>query len=40
LKLKNIRSFLGHRTLILNAIHFSLGEFGAELRDETKDETE
>lgn len=39
LKLKNIRSFLGHKTLILNAIHFSLGEFGAELRDETKNET-
>lgn len=36
LKLKNIRSFLGHRTLILNAIHFSLGEFGAELKDETE----
>jgi len=32
LRLKNITSVMGHRTLILNAIHFSLGRFGAELR--------
>ena len=30
-KLKNIRAILGRKTLILDAIHFSLGEFGAEL---------
>jgi len=29
LKLKNINIILGHRTLILNAIFFALGEFGA-----------
>jgi len=34
LKLRNITSVQGHKTLILNAIHFSLGCFGAELREE------
>lgn len=34
LKLKNINSILGHKTLILNTIHFSFGEFGVELKDE------
>jgi len=33
-ELKNIVSVLGHRTLILNAIYFSLGCFGAELRED------
>ncbi len=32
LKLRNVTSVMGHRTLILNAIHFSLGWLGAELR--------
>ncbi|MCK4225745.1 hypothetical protein KAX29_02510, partial [candidate division WOR-3 bacterium] len=31
LKLTNVNAVLGHRTLILNAIHFALGEFGAKL---------
>jgi hypothetical protein len=31
LELKNIRAILGRRTLIIHAIHFSLGEFGAGL---------
>ncbi len=35
LKLKNINSIIGHRTLILNAIWFSLGEFGVELKTES-----
>ncbi len=30
LRLRNINSVLGHKTLILNAIHFALTEFGAE----------
>lgn len=34
-QLKNINSIIGHRTLILNAIWFSLGEFGATLRSES-----
>jgi len=34
-KLKNINSVLGHFTLILNAIHFSLGVLGARLICET-----
>lgn len=33
MKLRNIKSFLGHKTLILNAIHHSLGEYGAELHE-------
>lgn len=33
-RLKNINSILGRRTLILNAIWFSLGEFGVELKTE------
>lgn len=31
LKLKNINVILGHRTLILNAVFFALGKFGANL---------
>lgn len=34
LELKNITSVFGRKTLILNAIHFSLGQFGAELKEE------
>jgi len=30
-RLKNIKAILGRKTLILDAIYFSLGEFGAEL---------
>lgn len=33
-RLKNIRSVAGHRTLILNAIHHSLGAYGAERSNE------
>jgi hypothetical protein len=33
-RLKNIHSVAGHRTLILDAIHHSLGAYGAELSDE------
>ncbi|MEA3254738.1 MAG: hypothetical protein U9Q22_02765 [Candidatus Altiarchaeota archaeon] len=33
MKLRNIKSFLGHKTLILNAIHHSMGEYGAELHE-------
>ena len=32
--LKNIRSIIGHRTLIINAIHHSLGVYGAVLSEE------
>jgi len=34
-RLKNVNSCLGHKTLILNAVHFALGEFGAGLECET-----
>ena len=34
-RLKNMNAIIGHRTLILNAIWFSLGEFGAELGTES-----
>ncbi len=33
-RLKNIRSIAGHRTLIINAIHHSLGVYGADLSEE------
>ena len=33
-RLKNIRSIVGHRTLIINAIHHSLGAYGADLSEE------
>ncbi len=33
-KLKNITSVLGRKTLLINVIHFALGEFGAELKEE------
>ena len=36
LKLKNINIILGHRTLILNAVSFAIGDFGANLIDETQ----
>ena len=36
LKLKNINVILGHRTLILNAVSFAIGDFGANLIDETQ----
>jgi len=32
-RLRNIVSFMGRRTLIVNAVHYSLGEFGAKLID-------
>jgi len=33
-KLKHITSVLGHKTLLTNVIHFSLGELGASLKEE------
>lgn len=33
-KLRHLNSVQGHKTLIINAIHFSLGEFGANLKEE------
>jgi hypothetical protein len=33
-RLKNLQSILGHRTLIINAIHYSLGAYGAVISEE------
>lgn len=37
-KLNKVNSVIGHKTLILNAIHFALGEFGAKPMEEEEEE--